>query len=241
MAFGRSHPVLVLPLGRLEQYNRILSIHAANPTLTGSTWHLYARARNVLGRELTRQEATYLYRVSKAVTLNGLAADADRLGRMQQAESFSREALHVLLEINGPSDPLLRSQFAILRQYCYQRGDWQCAEHYARRVVDLDIAESRTRGHLPDIGSAVNLQGLAGICARQGKSTEAAALYAKALETYEREMRRNDPYIVNCLEEYANVLTTLGRGAEAEQLRTRAGQARRASPLETGSKRAAGV
>ena len=55
---------------------------------------------------MTRQEATYLYLFGEAVSLNGLAADANRLGQTQQAELLSRKALIVLLRLQGPADPL---------------------------------------------------------------------------------------------------------------------------------------
>jgi tetratricopeptide (TPR) repeat protein len=172
----------------------------------------------------------YLYRFGKAVAINGLAAQAEQSGRRQQAESLFGEALRVLLEIHGPDDPILRDQLRILRQYCYQRRDWQCAEDYARKVVELDAIDAKRGGNVSDVGSAGNLQSLAALCAQEGRLGEAATHYAEALKRLDRALPQNDRLIVGCLESYAIVLAQMGREAESDVVRERVRKAREATP-----------
>jgi hypothetical protein len=131
--FGRTHPALVPPFLKLGEYDRVLIIHAAYPTLTGSTWRQYAKAANLFGRPLSRREATHLYLISEPVALNGLAGVADRTGQYELASRLYREALKQLLR-HESSRLLLDSQFRTLRWDCLRRGDRQCVERVNRRL-----------------------------------------------------------------------------------------------------------
>jgi hypothetical protein len=72
----------------------------------------------------------------------------------------------------------------------------------------------------PNVASTANL--LAGICGRDGRHSEAEALYRRALAIREKVFGPDHPFVAETLEGLAKVCEQTGRTAEAQELSARA-------------------
>jgi len=99
-------------------------------------------------------------------------------------------------------------------------GDLREAERYSVRAVDVKGADPRLGPY--HSATAIATVNLAMIYQDQGKHAEAEQIFKQAVEGVERGFGPDDPEVATCLEKYAELLTKMGREADAEEKLTRA-------------------
>jgi|GEM_PF-3302088 len=103
----------------------------------------------------------------------------------------------------------------------YEEGKYSESEALYRTA--LDQAEN-----LESSGpKAISSHGLARVYHKQGKYKEAEPLYKTALAIFDGSSRRRIFYLYSVIEDYADMLTAMGRSQEAQELR---GRLKRSAP-----------
>lgn len=97
----------------------------------------------------------------------------------------------------------------------FESGNFQdCETHYRTALDYADKLDSSGP-------KAISSHGLAKLYHKQGKYKEAEPLYKTALAIFDGSSRRRIFYLYSVIQDYADMLTTMGRTQEAQELKNR--------------------
>lgn len=128
---------------------------------------------------------------NRAVAMINLAQIEEQLGRLDTAESLTREALALQERMFGHSHPSVGSSLNNLANLLTKRGQVAEAEHLMRRA--LAVGERALGEDHPDV--AIRLNNLAQILLQSERVAEAEQLLRRSLSVLERRMGPSHPQV----------------------------------------------
>jgi CHAT domain-containing protein/tetratricopeptide (TPR) repeat protein len=153
-----------------------------------------------------------------ALSLLGLAAQYQALGKYARAEPLCREALAISKQVLGEGHPDYAFNLAQAGSLYKARGAYARAEALAEQALRV-IQRAKGKEH-PDCNFF--LHNLAVMCQLRGDHARAEALYRQVLMLMQRQGDTNSPSYADTLVTLANLYEALGRYTQAEPLLIRA-------------------
>lgn len=151
------------------------------------------------------------------VSVENLAALYASLGRFDQAESFSKQAVDIAFQAFGNDHPNLARCLNNLAGIYYQQGRYVEAEPVSRRLLAI-YEKNYPADHADVIMATINLAMLYHV---QEKYKLAERLYIRVISLGGNEMRRNQSQFASVLANYAGLLQATGRMSLATEVRRR--------------------
>lgn len=140
--------------------------------------------------------------------------------RYADAQPLLQRALPIYEQTYGASNPLTSKTKATLASVDLRLGDAQSAQQLYRSL----LAGGQSALGPNSLETANVLNELAYLCYRDGKLQDAITFYGWALASAEGALGQKDPLVAACLQDYAQVLRTMGRTDEAAAAEMRAQQ-----------------
>jgi len=157
---------------------------------------------------------------SVANDLNGLAQFYMSQERYAEAEPLLQKAVAIYKQAYGSNNLLTIHAIAALATTEMQTGHFDKASELYR--TDLNTAQAALGPN--SLETARILNGLAYLYLHQGRLEESCTFYKWAVASTEAAVGKDDPLLAACLKDYAQVLRSLGRNADALAAENRADQ-----------------
>ncbi len=151
------------------------------------------------------------------VSVENLAGLYATLGRFDQAECFSKQAVDIAFQAFGNDHPNLARCLNNLAGIYYQQGRYVEAEPVCRRLLAI-YEKNYSADHADVIMATINLAMLYHL---QGKYKLAERLYIRVISLSGNEMRRDQSQFAAVLANYAELLQATGRKSLAIEVRRR--------------------
>lgn len=153
------------------------------------------------------------------VSVENLACLYASLGRFDQSEAFSKQAVDIAFQAFGNDHPNLARCLNNLAGLYYQQGRYVEAEPISRRLLAI-YEKNYDADHADVIMATINLAMLYHV---QGKYKLAERLYIRVISLGGSEVRRDQPQYASLLANYAGLLQATGRKNLAREVRRRGG------------------
>ena len=152
------------------------------------------------------------------VTLDRIGETLYRLEKYGQAEMAWGRSLQSKLRVLGSNHPAVAVTANNLAGLHYLMGRYSEAESYTLKCIE--IYENGLGPEHPNV--AICLHNLASLHHVQGKYQDAEPYYKRTLEIRIKSLGAEHPDTLRVSKHYADLLKTLGRNSEADNLSTRA-------------------
>ncbi len=173
-----------------------------------------AEAKPYLERAIKIQEKAAPKNPELARFIQNLGELMQETGDYKNAEALMERALAMRESLLGPEHMETAQSLQGLAYFYYLQNRDEKAELYYKRA--LEILEKALG---PDAANnAWSLAGLGYIYSRQGRSQEAEPLFKRALDIRTKVFGPEHPYVLETMNDYAEVLRKLDRIDEAEKL-----------------------
>lgn len=177
----------------------------------------YSQAESMWLSSLSEAKSFHPHDPRLLVSVENLAALYSLLGRFDQAEAFSKQAVDISLQAFGNDHPNLARCLNNLAGLYYQQGRYVEAEPVSRRLLAI-YEKNYDADHVDVVMATTNLAMLYHV---QGKYRLAERLYIRIISLGGYEMRRDKPQFASVLANYAGLLQATGRKSLAREVRRR--------------------
>lgn len=161
-----------------------------------------------------------------AQILSNLGAVSQRQRKYDKAEQSFKRSLEITEQLLGPAHPYASFALENLGDLYIELRRHGQAEGLYRR--SLDILEQMSP--VPARRIVATLQSLSRICLQKGQKADAESMLARAVAIARRSFA-SDPETPKLLEAYGEILKSLGKPEEAQQMRSEARRMRAAIAL----------